>query len=90
VFYGLNAAFFLAIFLIKYRIEFILTFPLFSLLFAWYLYIGIKEDSVAQSPERLSREWRFLILVGVLVAAVGLLFVVDIPVLAALTERIAG
>lgn len=90
VFYGLNAAFFLAIFLIKYRIEFILTFPLFSLLFAWYLYIGIKEDSVAQTPERLYREWRFLILVGVLVAAVATLFVVDIPILAALTERIAG
>lgn len=88
-FYGLNAAFFLAIFLIKYRIEFILTFPLFSLLFAWYLHIGLKEDSVAQSPERLYREWRFLLLVGALVASVALLFVIDIPLLAALTERIA-
>jgi len=41
-FYAINSAFFLAIFLIKYRIELMLSFPLFAILFVWYLAIGMR------------------------------------------------
>ena len=41
-FYAICAAFFIGIFLIKYRIEFVLTFPLFAVLFTWYLWIGLQ------------------------------------------------
>src|SRR6185312_11887639 len=63
-FYAICSSFFLAVFLIKYRIEFLLTFPLFSLMFTWYLAIGLKPNSAAQAPERLFTERRFLMFVG--------------------------
>src|SRR5439155_24871314 len=55
-FFALCSAFFTAIFLIKYRIEFLLLFPLIATLFTWYVAIGLKRDSAAQAPEKLHRE----------------------------------
>ena len=45
-FYALLSSFFLAVFLIKYRIEFVLSFPAFALLFVWYLAIGMGCTTV--------------------------------------------
>lgn len=88
-FYAICSAFFLGVFLIKYRIEFLLTFPLFSLMFAWYLAIGLKPHSAAEAPERLFSERRFIAFVAVLCAIAGVLFYVDIPGLHVLVEPIA-
>lgn len=79
VFYGLNSAFFLGVFLIKYRVEFLLSFPLFAILFTWYLAIGFKHDSPAQNPEHLFRERGFMLFVLFLVSTIVVLFAVDIP-----------
>jgi len=79
LFYALTSAFFLGIFLIKYRVEFLLTFPLFALLFVWYLHLGMKEDSIAQRPEQMYREKGFLAYVLFLGAVVTALFFIDIP-----------
>jgi decaprenyl-phosphate phosphoribosyltransferase len=87
-FYAICSAFFLGVFLIKYRIEFLLTFPLFSLMFAWYLAIGLKPHSAAEAPERLFSERRFIAFVAVLCAIAGVLFYVDIPGLHVLVEPI--
>lgn len=81
VFYAMNTAFFIAIFLIKYRIEFLISFPLISLMFTWYLAIGMQPDSVAQTPELLYRKRHFLAFVLLVVASLISLFVVDIPAL---------
>jgi len=86
-FYALVSSFFLGIFLIKYRIEFLLTAPAFALLFTWYLEIGMREESPAQAPEGLFREWRFVAFTVALVVLVGVLFYLDIPWLAWLLER---
>jgi len=59
-FYALCSAFFLGIFLIKYRIEYLILLPFLALLFTWYLRIGLSSDSSAQSPEKLYREKRFM------------------------------
>lgn len=59
-FYALTSSFFLGIFLIKNRIELLLSFPLFALLFAWYLKIGFQEDSPAQKPESLYKQKYFM------------------------------
>ena len=78
-FYALTATFFLGIFLIKHRIELLLTFPLFALMFSWYLRIALRTDSTAQRPEKLYTNkyfMIFLILFGIFISA--LLFV-DIP-----------
>ena len=87
-FYAICSSFFLAVFLIKYRIEFLLTFPLFSLMFTWYLAIGLKPNSAAQAPERLFTERRFLAFVGLLCVTVAVLFYLDIPLLHILVEPI--
>jgi 4-hydroxybenzoate polyprenyltransferase len=86
LFYASSFAFFMGIFLIKYRIEFVLAFPFFSILFTWYLAIGLKANSVAQSPEQLYREWKLLLFIVTLVGILLTLFVVDIPPLRALLE----
>lgn len=87
-FYALCASFFLAIFLIKYRIEFLLSFPLFAALFTWYLALGLRSDSPTQSPENLFGEKRFIAFVIFLSAVVALLFFVDLPWLNILVTRL--
>ena len=77
--YAILSSFFLGVFLIKYRIEFIVSLPFFALLFVWYLRMGMRTRSVAQTPELLYKEKRFLSFVGVLCAVVTFCFFVDIP-----------
>ena len=52
-FYALTSTFFLGIFLIKHRIELLITFPFFALLFSWYMNITLRNNSTAQKPEKL-------------------------------------
>jgi 4-hydroxybenzoate polyprenyltransferase len=85
-FYALCSAFFIGIFLIKYRIEFLLTVPLYAALFTWYLAIGIRRDSAAQAPEKLYGEVAFLAFAGITLAITTALFFVDLPFLKSLME----
>lgn len=78
-FYAVTSAFFLAVFLIKYRIEFLVAMPFLSILFAWYLVIGLREGSRAQTPERLYEEKWFLSAVVAVCVLIAFLFVVDMP-----------
>jgi 4-hydroxybenzoate polyprenyltransferase len=87
-FYANLSSFFLAIFLIKYRIEFILSFPFFALLFVWYLSIGMRPDSAAKDPEKIFKDPKFLALSVFIAVLVGVLFFVDIPVLHVLVDKI--
>ncbi len=78
-FYALTSAFFFGVFLIKYKVEFLLTVPFLAFLFVWYMAIGMREDAVTQRPEKLYQERRFmayLIFLGILVAMV---FFIDLP-----------
>ena len=87
-FYALSSALFLGVFLIKYRIEFLLSFPLFALLFVWYLHIGMKPHSPTQNPEKLYQEKKFVTFVCVLSLSIAALFVLDLPFLNILTESV--
>ncbi len=87
-FYAICSSFFLAVFLIKYRIELFLIFPLLSAMFSWYLAIGLKKNSAAQAPERLFMEGRFMAFVVSIGALTALLFHIDIPVLHILIDPI--
>jgi 4-hydroxybenzoate polyprenyltransferase len=78
-FYALTASFLFGVFLIKYRVEFVLCFPFVSVLFVWYLYFGMLDDSIAQTPEKLYRQKRFVIFVLFLTALLILLSVINIP-----------
>lgn len=61
LFYAMMSLFFWGVFLIKYKIEFILSVPFFSVLFCWYLKLGLRHDSVAQRPEGLYKEYVLLL-----------------------------
>ena len=86
-FYALCSAFFLGVFLIKYRIEFLLSMPVLAFLFTWYLVIGMRAQSPAQNPEKLYRERPFLLYVAALGCLVVLLFFVHLPWLNVLVEN---
>ena len=83
--YGQLAAFFLAVFLVKYRIEYVLSLPLFAALFGVYLWLGLRPDSTAQTPEKLFGEPLLVAMVILLVTALLILTWVDLPFL----ERLA-
>ena len=78
-FCALTASFLLGVFLIKYRVEFILAVPFISFLFVWYLYLGMADESVAQSPEKLYRQKSFVAFVAALSILLLFLSVIDIP-----------
>lgn len=88
-FYALSAAFFLGIFLIKYRIEFLISFPFLALLFVWYLAIGLKPDSEAQRPEKLYRNKGFVVYVLFIGVLISTLFVLEFPVLQVFVEQVS-
>ena len=88
-FYALNAAFFIGVFLIKYRIEYVVVLPAITFAFVWYMAIALKHDSAAAAPEKLYREPRFLayvscvwlLLIGATFVNVPLLQTLIVPVL---------
>lgn len=85
--YAMLSSFFLAIFLLKYRIEYILLMPLVSALFSHYLALSMQSGSSAQCPEKLFRERGLMILVIVLAGLFLVTTLVDFPVLRTLTEQ---
>ena len=85
--YALSCAFFIAIFLIKYRIEYVIVFPCIVFLFAVYYQLALTTDSAARSPEKLYRA-KGLIAVSLLTVFVFTLATyVDIPSIDSLTEQ---
>jgi 4-hydroxybenzoate polyprenyltransferase len=80
-FYALCSAFLIGVFLIKYKIELLLSFPLFAVLFTWYLAIALKADSAAQAPEKLYRETAFMAFAALTFGVLVLLFFIELPFL---------
>lgn len=78
-FYALCSTFCIGIFLVKYRIEYVLAMPVMFALFSYYLMLSFDEDSAVQKPEKLYREKKLLALVVFLVAVFAILTLVDIP-----------
>lgn len=80
-FYATFAALMLGMFIVRYRLELILSTPLVAGLFTWYLVVGLKEDSSAQQPEQLYRERGLMLYLILCVAVFVVLMFVDIPAL---------
>jgi len=78
-FYASSASFFLGVFLIKHRIELLVTLPFIAGAFAWYFHIGMKQESAASTPERLYRETGFIAYLTFVVLLTSVVFVVDLP-----------
>lgn len=80
-FYALTSTFFIGVFMIKYRIEYLIAMPFVFGLYCFYLAIAFKPDSAAQKPEKLYREKKLLAYIAVLVVILIALTFIDIPVL---------
>ena len=85
--YALFSIFFLAVFLIKYRIEYVIVFPALSFLFAEYLILALKTNSVARRPEHLFKARRMMVIVAITVGLFVIASAVDMPALERLTAQ---
>lgn len=80
-FYSMCATVFTSIFIIEYRIEYILALPMLVGLFVLYFHLAFKEDSVVQKPEKLYKEKSLLIYLLIFVILLFILTFIDIPVM---------
>ncbi len=81
LFYATCSMLFFNAFLMRYRLELVLSFPLIAAVMATYLHMGFEPDSHAQRPEGWYRNP--LLMTAVLACAVtmGVLTFVDLPLL---------
>jgi 4-hydroxybenzoate polyprenyltransferase len=80
-FYATFCALFMGVFMVRYHVELILFVPIAAGFFAYYLKLGLQDDSPAQNPERLYKNQGFLLYMILSVVLFILLMFVDIPVL---------
>ena len=79
VFYASTAMLFLGAFIIRYRMELILGFPLVAFTMAMYLRIAFKPQSAVQNPEKLYREPMLMASFVATSLVMGLLLFVRMP-----------
>ena len=73
------SAFFIGIFLIKYRVELVVFMPFLMALFCYYFWLSFKDDSSVQKPEKLYHETALMIYCAFLIALFAALMLIDIP-----------
>lgn len=81
IFYGSSAMLFLGAFMMRWRLELIISYPFIAFVMAIYFDIAFKNNSPAQAPEKLYSEPRLMIAISVSALAFIILFFVDIPLL---------
>jgi decaprenyl-phosphate phosphoribosyltransferase len=81
MFYGSIAMLFFGAFIMRYRVELILAFPLVALVMAQYLSLAFKPDSAVQRPEGLYREPALMAAVIACTLAMAILLFVNLPIL---------
>lgn len=81
MFYGSHAMLFFGAFVMRYRAELILAFPLVALVMAQYLSLAFKPDSAVQRPEGLYRERALMAAVVLCAVVMTILSFQDLPVL---------
>jgi 4-hydroxybenzoate polyprenyltransferase len=79
MFYAAHAMLFFGAFIMRYRLELVLAFPLMSLVMAVYLSLAFKEDSAVQRPEGLHSEPTLMIPIVLCTVLMIALMFVDIP-----------
>ena len=79
LFYGSSSMLFFGAFLMRYRIELVLTFPLIAWMMAIYFSLSFEHESAVQNPEKLYREPRLMLALGLCSTAFILLMTVHLP-----------
>lgn len=80
-FYAMCSVFFVGVFLIKYKIELIFFIPFYIVLFCYYFYISLRDNSIAQKPECLYKEKGLMIYILFLLILFIILLKVDLSFL---------
>jgi decaprenyl-phosphate phosphoribosyltransferase len=81
MFYASAAMLFFGAFIVRYRLELILSFPLIALFMAMYLHLAFKPSSPVENPEKLYREPALMAVLVACVVAMTVLLFVDLPFL---------
>ena len=84
VFYASTAMLFFGAFIMRYRIELILSFPLIAYLMAIYFSLSFRHESAVQNPEKLYKQPRLMVCLIVCSALVIFLLFVRLPWLPAM------
>jgi 4-hydroxybenzoate polyprenyltransferase len=79
--YAMMTTFLTGVFLVKYRVEYILVFPFVSGLFAVYLWLAYRPGSVVQRPERLFHSRRLVVMLCATISVFVFASFVDLPIL---------
>ena len=87
LFCSLVSTFCLGVFLIKYRIEYLLCMPLVFLLFSYYVAMAFDPDSAVQRPEKLFKEKTLMFMVFIIIIAFTALTFVNVDFLHSLTSN---
>lgn len=87
LFYALISTFCIGVFMIKYRIEYIIATPVMFLIYAYYLSMSLDEDSSVQKPEKLYKERKLMCLVLFFILVALFCTFVDVPFLHELTSN---
>jgi 4-hydroxybenzoate polyprenyltransferase len=81
VYYATAFGLFFGIFLIRYRMELILSIPFIAGFMTWYIHLGFLDNSPAQNPERLYKERGFVLYCLLCSSVLLFLLFVPIPIL---------
>lgn len=81
IYYAVCFGLFFGIFLMRYKMELILSIPLIAGFVAWYIHLGFLENSPTQYPELLYRQKAFTLYCVFCGIVLQLLLFVDLPVL---------
>jgi 4-hydroxybenzoate polyprenyltransferase len=79
MFYASACMLFFGAFMMRYRIELVLSFPFIAWLMSVYFGLSFQHDSAVQNPEKLYREPRLMISLCFCVALTVLLLFINIP-----------
>jgi hypothetical protein len=80
---------FFGAFIMRYRLEWVLAFPVIGLLMVEYFNLSFQPESAVQNPEKLIGEKRLMILLCICVALLVVLLFVDVPLVARMFPRSA-
>jgi 4-hydroxybenzoate polyprenyltransferase len=81
MFYASAAMLLFGAFVVRYRMELVLSFPLVALVMAIYLNLSFERDSPVQNPEKLHRSGLLMVSVAACALSMTALLWIDIPLL---------
>lgn len=87
MFYAATSMLFFGAFVMRYRLELILSFPLIAFIMAMYLNLAFKEDGSAQAPEKLWKETPLMLASFLCLILMVFLMNVSLPVFTAFFQQ---